>query len=186
MRHRGTVGTLGLSAIVAVGLFASAALAGEDYEALPPMERVKKDLLGIQNNITNAKMRLQRELSGAASGAADATGDRPPTPAEACCSSNLLRIKEKIRRLSGTLEQLDVYYSGQGNTMALGELAAIRDRLGVVSQGIAIFKLAATRSRAGEALAGCIRPFTELRAATLSLEACCPVPEPAAKKKAPK
>jgi hypothetical protein len=166
-------------AIALIGLAAgSVAHAEEEQPTL--IDQLKKEMLGIQNNITNAKMRLRNPTSGLASaGAAEETPDRPPTPAEACCSRNLENIRQHAESMNRTFEQLYLHYSDRNQAAALIEVDQVRGQLNVVSRGMAVFKMAGSNGQAEQALLGLIRPFNELRAGIVRLEACCPV-EPAA------
>ena len=183
MSHRIANRARGFLVVLALaGLVGSTGVAA-DEDDLPPMERLKQDLLGIQKNLTNATGKLKRGMAGVSS--TDAAGDaaeRPPTPAESCCGSNIERIKMKIHLLTRTLEQLDVYYAERGNAEALAVLDQIRGELNIVSRGVAVFKMAGTTGRAQQALVGIIRPFSRLRKAIDRLEACCPVDAAAASK----
>jgi len=176
MNHRIANRTCGLLVVLALAGLAGWAGVAADEEELPPIERLKKDLLGIQKNLTNAKGKLKRGMAGASPTGPDGQATkRPPTPGESCCGSNIERINMKIHMLTRTLEQLHVYYAERNNAEALAALDQIHSELNVVSRGVAIFKMAGTTDRAEQAMLGIIRPFNRLRRAIEQLEACCPV-----------
>jgi hypothetical protein len=183
MIHRFASRTRGFLVVLALaGLVGSVGVAA-DQDELPPIERMKEDLVGIQKNLTNANMKLKLGMSGVSSaGAEGETAQRPPTPAESCCSGNLERMNKKLHLVTRTLEQLDVYYAERRNSEALAVLDQIRGEVNVVARGVAIFQMAGTTGRAQQALDGIIRPFHRLREAIEQLEACCPVDAAAAAK----
>ena len=169
-----------LAVTVALIGLAVGSLSHADEGSPTLIDELKKELLGIQNNISNAKMKLRNPMSGvSATGSIDKGSKRPPTPAEACCSVNLESIRKHTENLNRTFEQLYLYYSDRNQAAALIEVDQVRGQLGIISRGTAVFKMAGSEGQAEQALFGLIRPFNELRAGIGRLEACCPV-EPAA------
>jgi hypothetical protein len=164
-----------LLAIPLLGFAGIAPLLAEE-QPLPPIERLQKSLLGMQKNLQNAKVKLTHGMSGLAPPGGQASTERQPTPAEQCCASNVERINAKAREMAQTLDQLDLYYADTQNSEGLARLDPIRGELHTVSQGVAIFRMAGNRDRAGQALLGIIRPFNRLRDAINELSECCPVP----------
>ena len=144
--------------------------AGE--EPLTPMEQMHKAVLGIQRNISGSNVKLKRGLTGASP---RGTGEDTATPAESCCISHINLILKKIRELTQTMDQFDLWYAKQDHAGAREQLREVRIELITVARGIAAFKMAGTKQRAGEALQGLIRPFNRLRKAVEELEACCPL-----------
>lgn len=176
MSHRTANRVRGFLVVLALaGLVGSVGVAA-DRDELPPVERMKQDLVGIQNNLTNANMKLKLGMAGVSrAGAEEETAQRPPTPAESCCGGNIERINKKLHLVTRTLEELDVYYAERRNSEGLAALDQIRGELNIVARGVAMFKMAGTVDRAEQALNGIIRPFNRLREAIEQLEACCPV-----------
>ena len=72
-----------------------------------------------------------------------------------------------------------MWYAQQQHTQAREQLGSIGSDLMTVARGTAMFKMAGTKARAGEALEGLIRPFNRLRKAVEDLEACCPLEQAA-------
>ena len=140
----------------------------------PPIERLKQDLHGIANNITNAKMRMRQRMAGMSGGAEEAP-EKPPTPAQACCGANIERINKKIELMTRTLEQLYVYYTERRDSEALALVDTIRVELHAISRGVAIFRLEGSKDSAQQALSGLLRPFNRLRKSIDELAACCAV-----------
>jgi hypothetical protein len=176
MNHRIATRACGFLVVLALAGVAGWAGVVADEEELPPIERLKKDLLGIQKNLTNAKGKLKRGIGGVSSTGPEGQGaERRPTPAQSCCGSNIERINMKIHMLTRTLEELQVHYVERENAEALAALDQIHAELNVVARGVAIFKMAGTRERAEQAMTGLIRPFNRLREAIDRLAACCPV-----------
>jgi hypothetical protein len=166
-----------LVAIVLAGLVAWAPATADEEQELSLHERLDKNLLGMQNNLTNASAKLRRGVAGVSSAgaAAAAAAGRPPTPAEACCGSNLERLDEKIHAMTQTLEQLDVYYAERNQSDGLAGLYRIRGELNTVARGVVMFKMAEASPRTVQALQGIVQPFNRLRAAIEDLKACCPL-----------
>jgi hypothetical protein len=165
-------------AITLIGLAAGPVAHAEETQPTL-IDEIKENLLGIQNNISNARVRLHKPLRGIASGSADEkVPDRPPTVAEQCCSANLKNMRRHAESMNQTLEQLFLYYSDRNQAAALIELDQIREQLNVVARGVAVFRISGSNAQAEQALLGLIRPFNELRAGVARLETCCPV-EPA-------
>jgi hypothetical protein len=158
-----------------IGLAPALAAAQERQdEPAPPIERLKQDLKGIANNITNAKMRMRQRMSGM-SGGSDEAPAKPPTPAEACCRSNIERINKKIELMTRRLEQLYVYYTERRDSEALLVVDTIQAELHAISRGVAIFQMEGSKDSAQQALSGLLRPFNRLRKAIDELAACCAV-----------
>lgn len=160
---------------LSIGLLPALVAAQEQESASPPpIERLKQDLQGIANNITNAKMRIRRKMAGMSS-----TGDeapaKPRTPAETCCRSNIERINKKIELMTRTLEQLYVHYTEQRDSEALLLVDTIQVELHAISRGVAIFQMEGSKDSAEQALFGLLRPFNRLRKAVDELGVCCAV-----------
>jgi len=155
-----------------MGLVACCALAlpGMAEEPKSPFEILHGDLKGIENNLTNVKMRMRHP-----SGAGSMTGPEgePQTPGLNCCSSNLDRIEKRMRSTSQVLERLQIEYTDNKNARGLQSLEIVHREMSIVSRGLAIFKMARTNDTAKQALAGLIRPFNRWRQATIDLEKCC-------------
>ncbi len=168
---------------VAFVLAGDSAIAGPDDEPSSPLDRLSQNLLGIQNNLTNAKLKVRHRMGGAVSqnsgtgaeNGEDSKDRRPPTPAEACCSSNLELIQKRFGQLHREVESLYLYYADRNNSEALAVLNQIQGEMNTVAQGVAVFKMAGTVDRANQAMVGIIRPFNRLREAIEQLQACCPV-----------
>ena len=161
-----------LLALAVVLLLSGSPVAAAEDE-LPPIELLQKHLLGIQKNITNVTMKVPHDWSGA--GSPGGSTERPPTPAEKCCSGNIKRMNNHVREMMGTIEQLGIYFTERNDAEALMYLGQVRGELSVVTRGLAIFKMSGTVRRAQEALLGIIRPFNRLRVAIGQLHECCPV-----------
>jgi len=163
-------------------LVAAPAPAAAEEEELAPIAQLQRDLLGAQKNLSNLKIKVQHAMSGMSRSAA-AEGEapsRPPTPAEACCESNLERVNQKIQSMNQMLERLDTYYAKRERTDALAALDRIRGELNIVARGVAVLKMAGTQDRAMQTLYGLLRPSHQLSKAIEELEACCPVEDPVA------
>ena len=161
--------------VLLIGLAPALVVAQEQKsEPAPPIERLKQDLKGIANNITNAKMRIRRRMAGL-SHADDEAPARPPTPAEDCCRSNIERINKKIELMTRTLEPLYVYYTERRDSEALLVVDTIQAELHAISRGVAIFRMEGTKDSAQQALYGLLQPFNRLRKAIDELAVCCPV-----------
>jgi hypothetical protein len=169
-----------LLALAAVLLFSAPVSATAD-DAEPeegtesPIESLKKDLLGVQKNLTSVSFRIRHPISGTTDSSG---GSKPPTPGLACCSSNLERIEMKFRRMRKTLERLDLYYAARNDSEALAALDRVRIEMNVVSRGMAVFAMAETRARATDAQQSVVRPFNRLRDAITALGHCCPIEGP--------
>lgn len=177
MRERRPGRVRGLPATIAlIGLaFCPAAGAAEEKKELTPMEQLQKNLLGMQHNITASNVKLERRPIGAANSAPETAVGREPTPAETCCISHVDRINLKIRSINEIADWLDPWYAEQDHAEALEALDQIRSELKILARGIAVFRMAGSTRRAGEALQGLIRPFNRLRTAIDGLEQCCPL-----------
>jgi hypothetical protein len=156
--------------LVVLALAGPAAAADED---LPTVEEIEKYMRAIQSHVKNANLRVKNGMAGVSSEDGASAQGRPPTPAEACCSSNLEHVRESIAGLSKALDRTYRHYAEQGNADAVARLEAVRQPLQAVAAGMAQFKMAGTQGRAIEALQGVVRPFLELRAAVAELGACC-------------
>lgn len=161
---------------------APAAPAAAEQEDLAPIARLQKDLLGLQKNLSNTRIKLQQGMSGIGPSGTTPDGEpqRPPTPAEACCESNLERVNQKVNSMNRMLERLDIYYAERQQTDGLAALDRIRGELNIVARGVAVLKMAGTQERATQSMYGLLRPVHELSKAITALEACCPVEDPAA------
>ncbi len=171
MKRRLAVTLLAMS----LGLSAASSVAQEpEREPTSPIERLKLDLKGIGNNITNATMRIRRNMAGMSKPEEQAP-QPPPTPAETCCRPNIERINKKIEIMTRTLEQLYVYYTERRDSQALQVIDTIQAELHAISRGVAIFRMEGSKDSAQQALAGLLRPFNRLRKAIDELAACCAV-----------
>ena len=159
-------------AIALIGLaVGSVAHAEEEQPTL--IDQLKKEMLGIQNNITNGEDEApepdERALIGGRG--RQRAGSASDSPAEACCSRNLENIRKHAESMNRTFEQLYLHYSDRNQAAALIEVDQVRGQLSVVSRGTAVFKMAGSNGQAEQALFGLIRPFNELRAGIARLEA---------------
>ena len=163
-----------VAAAVACGACCMPVGAAEE-EQPTPMEQMHRALLGIQLHITASNVKLGRNLMGTSPNLGEGEAQRPATPAESCCLPHIDYITKEIRKLTQIAGQLDVWYAEQQHVQAREQLGLIRTELITVARGTAVFKMAGTKARAGEALQGLIRPFNRLRKSVEDLEACCPL-----------
>jgi hypothetical protein len=130
-------------------------------------------------------MKLHRGLSGVTQSDTEGAG-REPTPAEACCDSNIERINVRLGEMVQTLEQLHLYYGDRNIPAGVEQVNTIGGELQTVSRGVSVFKMSRSPGLADQALLGLIRPFNRLREAVDDLEDCCPTEEPAGSRGAKK
>lgn len=149
--------------------------ATEKKEEPTPIEQMHRALLEIQQNITGSNVKLRRNLTGTSPSLREGETRRPATPAEECCLPHIENITRGIRKLTRIAGQLDARYAEQQHAQAGEQLGLIRTELITIARGTAVFKMAGTKARAGEALQGLIRPFNRLRKSVEELEACCPL-----------
>jgi hypothetical protein len=162
------------TALAAAAVAPAAAQQPPEQEPRMPIERLLKDLKGVGAHYQNSKVKIGRGMAGMSIGEAGGQ-QRPPTPAEACCSSNLDHVTGKLQKMNRTLEHLYLYYKDRRDSEAIGVLETIRAEMHAVARGFAAFRMEQTTEGAQQAMVGILRPYHRLREAIEQLEACCPV-----------
>jgi len=161
---------------IALGLFltlAAGAFASENEESGPPpnlLEQMEKEMLRARGMITNAEARLRNKIQGVGGG----TGEEAPTPAMACCSKNIEKLRFAVAELARIHEELGGCYRTEGLLEGETALQLANQDLGLLARTVEAFARSKSPSRTRAGLAGMTRAFLLLRDSSDELPPCPP------------
>lgn len=143
----------------------TAANADEELRAPEPLET---EFVRLRNMIMNAQSKLRNGVQGmSATGPLDAS-----TPARVCCSSNLLRIDERLREIDKLLESFERCYEERLDPEMVTAVQFVKADMAGFRRTVQRFAEAPDRRQASGVLDAVSRGFLLLRETGSKLTPC--------------